>query len=608
MTIRVTIIASQVYDSYGILMPIGNTFNVSRDVGRALIQQRKAIDTDGALNQPNAVSHPDIVYLSAAEIANPTETQLANTLFVYKLNVAPYTEYKSNGQRLVMQPGYTGPKTVRGIGQGMSLAVQGFSGGTNVWSQTHRTRHYSNTRFQRFKVVMQCFYMTGSPIADTLFANDYNFQVGFEQNYATATTGLSPRLPITFNGGQTLAQYLVASPPSTGYIVSDWVELPSYVESKQFFGLWTTVEAAARTGSNLIPYTRLGSNFNQRFIGVIQAANTSQIDADSTFSATSVTATTSAQSGGSSYFSPCMMLIETDSTSNFCVTIGDSIGYGVGEGVNGSGAYGDTTGSALSNSGWSERAIYENLGYDNVNFSKGSDLASYFSNPTNWQYRKQLLTLANPTHIISGNVHNDISTNITLNGRVVSTAYNKYDVFLSNAKLYMNVVAGTTSSNSGGITTTGQAVLDGTSFWEFVQNANSPGSQAVQIYAWQSNMVGQFKAAVPTAKVIGMLPTPDASSTDQYLTTANQTASTNWGASNSRRGNIYTMMTTWMQRLGYWSLIDPNTALEADGLPNTTSKWFNNGFSPYLVTFDGTHPNSYGHYVQSFTLTADKFV
>lgn len=494
-------------------------------------------------------------------------------------------------------------KSWRGIGQGMSLAIQGFAGGANVWSQTNRTRHYSNVRFKRVRAVLQTFWMTGNPIADTLFTTDYNFQVGFELGYTNAVTGLQPRLPFTFSGS-TVASYRVATPPANGYIVSDVLELPRYVEASEFYGLWTTTEAAGRTGDNLIPYSRNGSNYNQRYVGAINSPGVSQIDANSCFAATSVNATTTSQSGASSYYSPCMLLVETDDGRPFVFIMGDSISYGVGEGAGGSGAYGDTLGSPLSNSGWAERAIYENLGYSAVNVSKGSDRAQYFANPNNWKYRRALMQLANPTHVISSNVHNDIATTISINGRVVSTQYAKYDVFLSNGNMYMCSLDGTTSANSAGLTATSKAVLDGTAFFEYLNSPTSTGRAAAQIFAWQANLNQQILTATPNAKIIGMLPTPDAGSTDGWLTVENQTASTNWGDATSRRGVIYSLMAANRARLGYSALVDPNTYLEA-GAPNTTSKWFADGSNK--LTNDGVHDNSYGYFMHAKALTADLF-
>ena len=104
----------------------------------------------------------------------------------------------------------------RGVGQAMSIAVQGFAGGSN-WSNTTRSRHYSNASFCRFRVVLPTFYPAGSnPIADTNFPTNYNFQVGFEYPYTNATTGISPRIPVTFNGA-TSTSYTTTGGPF-GYI------------------------------------------------------------------------------------------------------------------------------------------------------------------------------------------------------------------------------------------------------------------------------------------------------------------------------------------------------------------------------------------------------
>ena len=492
----------------------------------------------------------------------------------------------------------------RGISQGMSLAIQGFNGGVNVWSRTHRTRHNFNCRFKRLRVVIPVFNITGTPLVDTLLTEDYNFQVGFEQGYTNAVTGISPRKAFTF-GGSTIAQYLVASPPATGYLISDVLELDDYVEASEFFGLWTTVEAAARAGDNKVPYVRIGSNFLQKYIGVTVAAGVSQIDAGTAFTATSTTSTSSAQSGAANYYTPCMLLVETDSGKPFVGGIGDSITYGTGEGVSGSGSTGDAAGSSLSNAGYFERAIFEKLGFNGVNYGRGSDGNKYLSTAANWQYRRQLLALANHTHILNANSVNDISATITVNGRAVTTAYAKWDVVINNSNIYVAVVAGTSSAVASPTFTTG-TYIDGTVVWQWVlppTGTSHPRGAAV-VVAKAANVNEQIRA-VTTATIINILPTPEDTSTDSFATELNQTPLTGWGDATTRRGLTYSIVESRPTWLNCDRVFNPNIVLEA-GAPNTTSKWVVNGVA-YYATYDGTHPNSVGHDLMATTLTADLF-
>lgn len=498
-----------------------------------------------------------------------------------------------------------GVKAWRGIGQNMRLDVQGFASGVNTWSRTTRSRHYSNVRFKRVRAVIQCFQQTGTPIADTLFENSMNFQVAFEAAYANATTGISAGRPMFHFSGSPVGQYISGSPPSNGYLISDVLDLPEYVEAGQFFGLWTTQEIAARAGTDVLPWTKSASNFLQRYTGYVAAANVSRIDADTARNATSVTAHTSTQTGEVNWFTPCMLLIETDSAAPFVVAIGDSITYGVGEGHAGSGAFGDSIGSQLGNSGIVERSLYENLEYNAVNMGKGGDRNEYLATASNWQYRRALLALANPTHVINANIHNDLTPAIGVTGWAPATPYAKYDVTSSVGGDWMALTAGTSGATppSG----TGAAFWDGGVMWAYIipHPAASTARAAAINLAKMASANTQIKEAVPNAKILAMLPTPDASSSDNWATAGNQTVTVNYGNSLSRRGYVIgNIMANWgpLQLSGYF---DPNQYVE-DSWPTQTSKWVSNGVAR-LATYDGTHPNSSGYNLAIPALTAAMF-
>lgn len=499
----------------------------------------------------------------------------------------------------------TRPQVWRGFNQGMRVDVQGFASGTNVWSRTTRSRHYSNVRFRRVRAVIQCFNITGTPLVDTLFTNSMNFQVAFEASYTNAVTGIPANRPLFHFSGVPIAQYVSGSPPATGYLISDVLDLGSYVEAGQFFGLWTTQEIAARSGSDLLPYTRQASNFIQRYTGYVSAANVSRIDQDTARNATSVTAHTTTQTGEVNYFTPVMLLVETDEGNVFVAAIGDSITYGVGEGAAGSGTLGDSMGSALGNAGMIDRALYETLGVNVFNLGKGSDRNSYLATANNWQYRRALLTLANPTHVINANVHNDITPTITINGWVTATAYNKWDVVQSAGSMWMAMTSGTSGATAP--TGTSAAVWDGAVMWTYIQPtpATATPRGSGRVVADMANVNAQIKAAVPDAKIIAMRPTPDASSTDSWATAANQTAATNWGDATSRRGLTYSLISQKWGPLQIVNSFDPTVYLE-DGYPTQASKWVVNGSANY-VTADGTHPNSQGYVLSMPSLNASLF-
>lgn len=104
MAIRITITKPLVTDQYGIIMNVGQIYSVDRTFGQSIVQQGRASDTDNALTSPNPIAPPDIVWLSPGEIATPTTQELNRPNIIYKSNVAPYQEYKSNGTTLVPLP------------------------------------------------------------------------------------------------------------------------------------------------------------------------------------------------------------------------------------------------------------------------------------------------------------------------------------------------------------------------------------------------------------------------------------------------------------------------------------------------------------------------
>lgn len=499
-------------------------------------------------------------------------------------------------------------KVWRGMGQGMSPSVQGFSGSTIA--QTLRSRHDCNVKFRRVRAVFQTFYPAGSnPIADTDFAEDYNFQVGFEVGYANAVTGLAPRKMFTFSGAET-AQYRSASAPASGYILSDILDLGETVDAGEFFGLWTTVQHVGTSGNNTpatgkLPWQKNASNYINRHVGLVTGSDL--IGTDAARSASSVTALTTTQTGvGGAYFTPCMLLIETDEAIPCVVALGDSITYGVGEGVAGSGSNGDALGSARGNSGIVERAVVESLGYLCVNLGKGSDGNKFLSTAANWSKRLELLKLANPTHVINANVLNDITPTLSVSGWAATTAYSKWDVVSANGNNYVCVRAGTSGSTSP--SGTGSVFVDGGCTWAYLQpHPAVSGSRGSSIVAAQmANVNAQIAAALPGIPIIGMTAGPNTSSTDSWATVANQTVANYWGDATSRRGLVNALIRQKHPLLGLSAYFDPAQLIE--NAPSTPdSKWAVSGAASY-TTNDGTHPNSTGYALGTQALTADKFV
>jgi lysophospholipase L1-like esterase len=482
----------------------------------------------------------------------------------------------------------------RGFNQASRIAVQGFNNAAGRMARTCRNRRYSCVPFRRFRIAIPVFYLTGTPVADTLYSGaqaQLSFQIGFEYPYTPALSGLAPRIPVTFSGVNSTSYDNATWNPATGYILSDVIDLGFYVRS--FFGLWVTVELPT-TGTNVLPYTVNGSNFLQRYLGVNDSA-TSAISAGTALTATSIGAMTSAQAGGSNMFDPCVMLIEVPRNSRSAVTVGDSIAYGVGESVAGSGSFGDSMGSALSNSGFIDRGLYEYARINNLNLGRGSDAARYASAPANSRYRMQLAALANPTHVICQLLHNDMSYTFTAATWNTATAYVKHTVLTSGGNFYICTQAGTSGGGANPLSGTGQAISDNTCVWRYMGGSLGGAAQngAYQVIGDLAKMLDLLRAAAPNAAIYQTTCTPDAATTDAYATTLNQTPNTGYAASNSRRFNTNAKIRTPDAALGTVRVLDQNTLLE-DGWPGSeTGKWVVDGSANYAV-FDGTHPNSHG--------------
>lgn len=507
--------------------------------------------------------------------------------------------------------GVSTPKVFRGLGQNMTITGAngiGYIAGAN-WSLTSRSRHYSKVAFQRFRIVLQTFDALGTnPITDTDFANSYTFQVGLEYPYTLANTGIAARIPVTFSGANTAAYVAGAGP--FGYILSDIIDLGSPIPAGAFFGLWTTVENTLGAGSptGTLPTQRLASNFLEKYIGSVQS-QTSQIAAGTALSATSITHTSTARAGVGQIFTPCMMLVEVPASSKMVVLIGDSMAYGTGEGdTDNSSTSGDVMGSALANAGPITRGLYEVAGLNSINLGRGNDGNKFLITAANWTYRKQLMVLANPTHVINENGGNDAAASITVSGWAGSTAYAKYSVRNNGANQYLCIQAGTSGTPGGGPTGTAQSIVDGTCLWAYVQvkpaAANAQGS--AQIYGWDVTVSDQIRTALPTVKILGGQIGPSASSTDSYTTTGNQTST--WGSPNPTRRTLTNSLRQTYQSglLGWVGIVDFRPQLEND-YTNAPGIWIANGVNANTQTKDGIHSNSSGALIGQACVSAGQF-
>jgi len=344
----------------------------------------------------------------------------------------------------------------RGMGQRMRVAVQGWNGG-GAWSRLTRSRHYSASTFRRFRIVLQTFQPgIASPLADTNYTNDYAFQVGFEYPYTAGNTGIAPRVAVTF-GGSNVGTYTSTNGPY-GYLLSDIIDLGYDVPTNAFFGLWTTIEnlAGPLSASNTLPYIDNMCNLFERYEGSTGTPS-SLIGSNWALTRSNISHVGTNIGGYSAGYAPTMMLIEVDEYEKSVLLVGDSICYGVGEGAGGSAGYGDALGSALGNSGYLARWLGENLHYNYVNLGRGSD-GFKFATANNWKYRYQLMALANPTHVVSENLHNDCYSNANLIQTIMSNTYQAIRALCPGAPILQTCCTPNTDSSLDQYATTNNQV------------------------------------------------------------------------------------------------------------------------------------------------------
>lgn len=301
-----------------------------------------------------------------------------------------------------------------------------------------------------------------------------------------------------------------------------------------------------------------------------------------------------------------MLLIEVPVGTKSVFVWGDSIAYGAGDGFSGSGSLGDTSGDALGNLGYIDQGINEVAGLIGVNVAHSGDANKYTADPTNTPFRRQMMALANPTHIINENGTNDMTNATTPPLWAQSTSYAKYTVVITSANsIYICLQAGTSSASGTGPSGTGLSIADGTCMWGFLlQSAVSNAKKSMVAYGNLINFNAQLAAAQPSAKLIGVPVIPQSSSTDNWATTANQSVG-GGGATGNERFYWNPKIQALDSLAGLAACIQPNQYLEYTW-PTVTAEWVVNG-TAFYVTPDGVHPNSVGDTLASPAVTASSF-
>lgn len=502
---------------------------------------------------------------------------------------------------------YPDNRQIRGLSSGQWSLVENILGAAEV-SRTFRSHDIRyKIPVKRMKVVIACFTNSSSATTvparyDRQFQDDYRFQVAIERNPVAATTGIPAGRPLFTFEGSNIAEYFVAD--NVWYLVSDWMEFETTLEELEPFRFWTTVESRALAAGKIPVWgPKAASNFMQRYMGEVRSLSASLIDSGAAANATALTnlpASTNSGTNSGLTFGPCMALVETDAGIEFVSDFGSSFTAGFGEGFGTASTtniapfntFGDAYGSPFwSAFGWIDRAVLEETIHQmSVRASKPSQRG--------WEVvagaaagRLELLRLANPSVVIPGMLTNDLGETTTVTARATNTAYAKYADVLSGGRSYICLHGGTSSTTLATLPDR-PIVYDGSCVWWRIGTFTGTGQQGPRVIATIMQVNDLLKQYVPNAKLLGQLPPPRTTSTDNWASAANQTPVLNWEA-NGKESVVYNFMKANFKAMGFDGLIDPNLAGEDAATPNTTNIWVTESGVAQATTYDGTHVTSF---------------
>jgi hypothetical protein len=482
----------------------------------------------------------------------------------------------------------------RGVSIGSSYAIQGFNNGAGLMSRCTRARKLCLAPFRYYRVVIPVIYPFGSPVIDTFLSGTWRFQHGMLNAHVDASTGLPARRATTFSGATQFEYVSSTWDTAVGWFISDLMDAGSTIEAGNFFEEYLTIETTA-PGTNILPYVRNGTNILQRRICVNDTA-TSQIAAyggasDVALTATSMTQLGTGAGGASNYYMPTFIIGGIDPTIPVYGLLGDSIAYGVGEGATASqNAIGDPLGAQNGAAGCYERWL-ASYGRAFCSLSRGSDRVEYVNSDTGRALTRKLMAqVLNPDSLIIQLGFNDLSNSAATTWGA-TTAYTKYQCLSTGTRAYMVTVAGTSGASAPTIEQ--PDVVDGTCHLRFLGTISTVEQGA----AWgllcrQKKLIDQMLALKPGITFKAAKLTPNATSTDAFATTVNQTTSVIGWDAGERRDYYNDLLDNGIVQawLPINQVLDANAGIEST--PHE-GKWAVDGSANYN-TFDGTHPNSGG--------------
>lgn len=368
--------------------------------------------------------------------------------------------------------------------------------------------------------------------------------------------------------------------------------------------------AAATTATGIpyfLPNNVSASSAVERFEGTTAAASSaaSFVATNAVSNNTSVSNYTTTSTGQVNGFLPSLLLIDYASGDKVVFILGDSVEYAVnaGSATNVAARDGDSMGQPSHATSWVDQGVFTNNTTNFVNGGKGSDGAKFLRDSTVWPLRRNIMSLANPTHVINAMAFNDQGLSPDAGAWVSGGQYYRGQVATKGGNTYLQLNGTSSSKITVGTvgpvgTTVGVYETDGGGSWAYIGASTFNGAQGI---GWNMVLNDQIKTLFPSAKIYNTTMMPSASYTT-LITLADQTVT---AASAGQRNNFNSYMKARQDLMGWASVFDPNTYFENDPIGGD-SKWIVDNSTANLVSF-GSHPNGYGNLLGSQAIPASSF-
>lgn len=299
-------------------------------------------------------------------------------------------------------------------------------------------------------IVFPTFLITGSPPTDTDFADPYDFQGAIEYGHASNAAGaLTPanRAVGIFSDGTNIGKYDPATGPYPAVELE--VNLGRRIEKGEKYAiLYVVVNKKAGGAPYNLPISGVVGSAVVTVNETATFSTTSHIDSNWISTVTSIVNPASATSS----FGPIALLGELAHGIDAWTVNGDSILRGEYD------TDYDLRGDYLGNRGWGGRLIGRFYNCPYANLSIGSDRMQYANDVSKHARRRALMTILNPSKMITNLGTNDIGASRTLtNLRDDALAANNYwRAAVPGIKIIGSPVTPVTTSTNSFINTQGQ--------------------------------------------------------------------------------------------------------------------------------------------------------